>query len=93
MCKQFSHLAAAASLLLLPLAGHAAPAASDNAGNYTAGTDYAGQNGGTGFGTFTVTAVNSGGAASGTFIGSTSTNNDASKSEGNNGTPAPSTIN
>lgn len=56
---------------LLPLAAQAQMTGSDNAGNYTSTTGYAGQNMGTGFGPFTVTSNNNNGPIyAGTFIGS-----------------------
>jgi hypothetical protein len=73
-----------AALFLLPLAGQAAPTTyTDNAGNYSTTTGYAGQGGGTpGFGAFHVTA-NTG---AGTFLFT------ATEGEGDNGTPKPDTI-
>lgn len=86
MHKRFSHFAAAASLLLLPLAGHAQTtvvAATDNANDPAYSNGYAtGQNGGSGFGAFSVNSVGS----AGTFVFT------AAEGEGNNGTPKPSTI-
>ena len=81
--KLFS--AAAAMLALLPLAGHAQTAATaqDKASNPAYATGYdAGQNGGTGFTPFKVVSV----GTAGTFLFT------ATESEGNTGTPTPSTI-
>ena len=60
--------ALAAATLFAPLAAHAQTTGTDNAGNYTGG--YATGNAGTGFGAFSVTAVNDQPPYSGTFIGS-----------------------
>jgi hypothetical protein len=72
-----------AAAALLPLAANAGTV-TDNAANGYAG-NYAGVSK-PGFGAFNVTAVNNGTTFSGTFIGS------ASASEGNNGSPAPASI-
>ncbi len=81
--RLFTAAATAASFFLLSHPGQASVLFTDNAGNYSSATGYAGQGGSTpGFGAFGVTATGS----AGTFLYSAKT------SEGNNGTPAPSTI-
>ena len=65
-----------------PWPGGRAVTYTDNAGNYSGTTGYAGQNGGTGFGAFNVASV--GGA--GTFVYT------ATQSEAKQGTPPPSSI-
>ena len=81
-------LALIAASALLPLASaYAQTTYSDSAAAYSG--DYAGSNNGTGFSAFTVTiptGANANPPYSGSFVGS------AADSEGNNGTPAPSTI-
>ena len=85
--KLISAAAAAATLVLLPLAAQAQTViAMDNAADaaYATGNGYkAGQNGGFGFGAFNVAAT---GTSAGTFVYS------AVNSEGGNGTPPPSSI-
>ena len=81
--KLISAAALTATTLALPLSGHAGVVAQDNASNSAYSGGYAsGQNGGTGFTPFAVTATN----AAGTFVYT------ASESEGNSGTPAPGSI-
>ncbi len=83
--KHLSATGAVATLFLLPLASHAGFIVyGDNAANPEYASGYAGKGGDVpGFGAYSVTMN---GSSSGTFVAS------ASESEGNNGTPAPSTI-
>lgn len=83
MSKKLAPIAATVAVaLLFPLAGQAATG-TDNANDPAYASGYnAGQNGGTGFGAYTVTSN----AGAGTFVFT------AAEGEGNSGTPPPSSI-
>ena len=87
--KRVIHISAAcaaAALCLLALPGQA-QTFTDNAADPAYASGYGGgQNGGTGFGPFAVTAIAAGGGTAGTFVFT------AAEAEGNLGTPPPATI-